>query len=253
MKNKAKKKSKNNKKVKNWMQENLKNDKAAVRDSVNETPVESKKVEPASKKSGKKKTVLLSIGLGVLVAANVLYFTGIGKRSIREIEHQTSGIISTSEGYYVGETDFGIFDGNGTLNYNGGKSLTGIWNDGSLTGKGVAEFDNLGKYEGDYEDTKRSGEGTFTWENGDVYVGEWSEDKINGKGTLTWADGSVYEGEFKDNLFSGTGTLTLSSKDKYSGSFSEGKFNGKGVLELSNGDKYDGEWSEGQLSGKVQR
>ena len=150
MKNKAKKKSKNNKKVKNWMQENLKNDKAAVRDSVDETPVESKKVEPASQKSGKKKTVLLSIGLGVLVAANVLYFTGIGKRSIREIEHQTSGIISTSEGYYVGETDFGIFDGNGTLNYNGGKSLTGIWNDGSLTGKGVAEFDNIGKYESQF-------------------------------------------------------------------------------------------------------
>ena len=126
MKKKAKKKSKNNKRIRNWMQESQKKDISTDKSIDDKSSEEKNEDVSIEKKSRKTKTVLLSVGLAVLVIVNVLYFSGIGKRSIRELEHQTSGKISTSEGYYVGETDFGIFDGNGTLNFNGGKTLTGI-------------------------------------------------------------------------------------------------------------------------------
>ena len=101
MKKKANKKSKNNKKIRDWMQESLK--KVDTTDKKNNDNLTEDKIEDLSveKKSKKSKTVLLSVGLAVLIIANVLYFSGIGKRSIRELEHQTSGKISTSEGYYV--------------------------------------------------------------------------------------------------------------------------------------------------------
>ncbi|MBR6407866.1 MAG: hypothetical protein IKS19_04730 [Clostridia bacterium] len=216
-------------------------------DLVFDMPLDSSEKALSTKSNKWKKA--LGILLFIAGLSGILYFSDIGERSIKELEHQFSGRISTTDGYYVGDTDFGVFSGRGVLELDSGKSLSGIWNNGVLSGKVILEFEGLGKYEGDCIDSVRSGRGTFVWENGDFYEGEWSRDKINGTGVMTWADGSVYTGEFKNNKLSGEGILTFNDKHKYSGSFVDGKFEGIGLLEFANGDKYEGEWSSNQFSG----
>ena len=85
MKKKAKKKSKNNKRIRNWMQESQKKDISTDKRIDDKSSEEKNEDVSIEKKSRKTKTVLLSVGLAVLVIVNVLYFSGIGKRSIREI------------------------------------------------------------------------------------------------------------------------------------------------------------------------
>ena len=101
-----------------------------------------------NKKKSKAKIIILCVALSIVLVSGVLYFSGIGERMFKELEHQFTGKIQTSDGYYVGDTDFGVFNGNGTLKYDFGKSVSGIWSNGILSGNAVAEFDELGKYEG---------------------------------------------------------------------------------------------------------
>lgn len=86
-----------------------------------------------------------------------------------------------SSGFYVGEIEKNLPQGNGVSHING-DIFIGEWEEG------------------------RRMKGTFRWTDGDTYKGELKEDLPHGDGTYLGAKGSRYSGEWKDGLYHGEGT-----------------------------------------------
>ena len=76
---------------------------------------------------------------------------------------------------YVGEIEYGVPNGQGTLTKPNGD-----------------------KYVGEFKDGKKNGQGTYTWSDGNMYVGEFQDGERNGQGTYTFTDGRKFVGEYKD-------------------------------------------------------
>lgn len=116
-----------------------------------------------------------------------------------QIEKNLFGKVTLSNGEYTGETDFGLFVGEGIFAYRSGASYDGTWAEGKMEGLGKFNSPDNGSYEGSFSDSQRNGKGTYTWDDGDKYVGAWKNDQMSGEGTYTSSEGLVYKGMFQGN------------------------------------------------------
>lgn len=196
----------------------------------------------------------------------------LNTRVFREHEIRASGKIQLTQGFYSGETNFGLFEGNGIFSYDIGEEYSGNWHDDQISGEGTLRVPTEGTYKGDFSRSKKNGKGIFTWDDGAVYDGEWKNDKMCGQGTYTSSDGVTYEGTFEENSLK-DGSCTFTNKtgsyvvtyksgevDKLSINYADGAYyegactgetlTGTGKMSFVSGDKYDGEFVSGKRNGQ---
>lgn len=169
------------------------------------------------------------------------------------------GRIILPDGWYEGEIEDNLFNGNGKMIYRDGRIYDGEWVMGNKEGSGSLSWPDGSKYWGSFKNDQINGEGDFLWANGYKYKGEFVNGSFNGKGTLNNPNGSHYTGEFKDGLFHGEGKFIWifdkadkSKKEKYCGHYVFGKREGMGKYTFANGDVYQGEWFDNQPHGQGQ-
>ena len=132
----------------------------------------------------KRKSKLIS-GLTILLLAQVLAAGYYGKQIVemdfhnrvyREYEIRKTGSIEIPTGIYSGETDFGLFQGEGDFRYKTGTVYSGDWDNDQINGTGKISVPTEGSYTGDFLDGEKSGQGEFKWEDGsDVRPGSLHE------------------------------------------------------------------------------
>ena len=75
------------------------------------------------KKKWKTKAGIAAVTIGMVGGLGYVGTqTDMGDRALREFENRTTQKIETQEGYYEGQTNFGIFEGEGSFHYNTGKT-----------------------------------------------------------------------------------------------------------------------------------
>lgn len=226
--------------------------------------------EPTKQGKKKKVSTFSKIVIAAVVSASLFFseyqFDALS-RSIYEGQNDLIGSVATLSGSYFGDTDFGVFTGEGRFVFRTGEEYSGVWDNDALTGVSTAVYPEKGTYQGEFEGLLKSGTGRYDWNNGNSYTGEWSNDTINGQGVLSFADGSVLTGRFENNIFI-DGTYTYTQNDveyeitfqdsesktavihftdgtSYSGDFLGNDLSGTGTMNFANGDCYEG----GFLSG----
>lgn len=165
-------------------------------------------------------------------------------REIKEIE--------TAFGYYNGEVENGIPNGNGTLNYYNGDIYTGEFSGGKRNGKGKTTFKAGGSYDGEYANDVMSGNGVMIYANGDVISGEFKNNLPNGSCKVSYSDGTEYTGNLTDGIRNGEGKFVYQNGDVYTGSFENGFRSGYGEYRYSGGAVYKGNWIDGVQNGEGQ-
>lgn len=170
---------------------------------------------------------------------------------------------------YFGESENGMFHGEGKLLWQNGDRVEGQFAQGMLNGKAEFWGVNGSHYIGEYKNGLFDGLGTLSYQNGSVYEGEFKQGNPHGKGKLSFEDGGVYEGEFAIARFSGEGKYTAAmgtyegqfANDKivqgkfedvtgnhYEGGFKDWMFEGEGRYETEEG-VFSGNFVQGELSG----
>ena len=155
------------------------------------------------------------------------------------------------EGFYEGEIEDNLFNGNGKMQYKDGRVYDGEWVQGNKEGNGCLSWPDGSKYWGQFKNDQINGEGEFLWGNGCSYKGNFVNGSFNGMGTFKNGNGSSYTGDFSEGLFHGKGKFiwTGDNKERYCGEYKYGKKEGKGKYTFANGDVYDGEWFENKPHG----
>ena len=154
------------------------------------------------------------------------------------------GLKTTSNGKYLGNMVYGIFQGHGTYTFNSGDKYEGKWNNGVMHGQGRYTFASGNYYEGEWVDGKKHGQGKYVWSDGTVYEGDFYLDVRSGNGKMTYPNGASYEGEWSDGKMNGQGKYTYSDGAFYEGAWVEDKRHGQGRLTYTDGTVYDGAWVE---------
>lgn len=246
---------------------------SAVNEHTQPSPEEEYK---GGRKTRRKKWCLLLLFLFCYVSVCFAVWGGavakqLPTRVSRQIEKNLFGKVALSNGEYTGETDFGLFVGEGTFAYRSGASYDGAWAEGKMEGLGKFNFPDNGSYEGSFSDSQRNGEGTYTWDDGDKYVGAWKNDQMSGEGTYTSSEGLVYKGMFQGNaLWEGTCTLRddsgsyevtykngdianaaiqFSDGTTYQGECDAKGITGNGTMKMASGDSYEGGFQSGKREG----
>jgi hypothetical protein len=138
--------------------------------------------------------------------------------------------------------------GEGTMDYDSGKSYKGEWMEGHWNGNGLLQGANGDRYEGEFVRSTRHGRGVYTYKNGDSYDGDFSADKPHGNGTFKFVDGSMYSGGFVFGSFEGRGWYEF-AEGRYEGEWKGGCYDGTGTLLLKDGACYRGEFQSGKAHG----
>ena len=144
-------------------------------------------------------------------------------------------------GTYVGDTEHGNMNGQGTFEFDTGEKYEGEWDVNQMSGEGSYEYSN-GVYEGDFKDSAREGSGTFKWEDGTLYEGAWADDELSGAGVLTTKKGDVFDGTFSENSFQSGNLKLKTKKDTYTIKYSSGSPSTI-KANFDNGDRYNGDFS----------
>ena len=79
----------------------------------------------------------------------------LNTRVFREHEIRSSGKIQLTQGFYSGETNFGLFEGNGIFSYDIGEEYSGNWHDDQISGEGTLRVPTEGTYKGDFSRSKK--------------------------------------------------------------------------------------------------
>ncbi|OQB15158.1 MAG: MORN repeat protein [Firmicutes bacterium ADurb.Bin193] len=168
---------------------------------------------------------------------------------------------------FIGQSEYGIPNGYGIVNYpdgsvyegyvlNGkregegrflrsdGFVYTGGWSNDNMNGRGEMIWSNGDHYTGDIVDGSFQGKGTMVWANGDTYTGEWWASEFHGKGKFVWATGNYYEGDWHTNSFHGYGVFRWASGEIYEGQWQHGKKNGYGRNVEPDGTVTEGIWQD---------
>lgn len=228
-------------------------------------------IAPAKKGKPIKGLILTGIVIAMAVCVYAGFEAQFFERAYYEIQNLTTQEVKVGTGVYTGETDFGIFTGNGTFTFTSGEFYEGAWQNFQMEGMGKLSHPGSGTYSGEFVNAQKSGQGTFIWDNGDTYEGHWDNDAMNGEGIYRFADGGTMDGEFQDNCFDHgtytfinlTGNYVIQYADKematasiqfadgsiYEGDFSDGQINGHGTITYPNGDTYTGEYENGKRCG----
>ena len=139
-------------------------------------------IVPAKKGKPVKYLVLAGIAIAMAVCAYIGVETQFFERAYYEIQNQTTREVKVGTGVYTGETDFGIFTGDGTFAFASGEFYEGAWQNFQMEGTGKLSYPDSGTYSGEFVNSQKSGQGTFIWDNGDTYEGHGDSDAMNGKG-----------------------------------------------------------------------
>ena len=228
-------------------------------------------VSPKDKKNPRRKWIPLLI---IFILAGFLVigiYSRFFTRGYYEIQKALDNEIKISTGSYSGETDFGIFSGQGTFNFGTGEQYIGDWSDYQFNGYGELLHPDIGEYSGSFLNGRKHGVGTFTWTDGDSYSGEWQDDFFHGEGKYVFSNGDTLEGIFeKGSFLAGTYvsennpklTITYSEDGGisariafpdgtiYEGEFVDGTISGHGEMSYANGDTYIGEYASSKRNGE---
>lgn len=136
-----------------------------------------------------------------------------------------------------------------TLSWLGG-TYTGPLLDDTPHGEGVWRHPDGRSYTGDFTQGEITGYGTMTFSSGERYIGSFLEGKFHGDGTLIHPRGKKYVGEFKHGIIEGYGTMTFPDGERYIGYFKNGLAHGRGTMTHPDGRSVSGIWSNGKLTDK---
>ncbi|MCR4925352.1 MAG: hypothetical protein K5917_03580 [Clostridiales bacterium] len=177
------------------------------------------------------------------------------------------GEIKINDNTFIGKFTSGKIDGAFVLESSDGVTLSGSFNNNSITegtltannykalinGSQTEYTNNSGfTYVGGFDSTGMHGEGTLTYKDGSKYVGQFTHGFADKSGTYYAADGTtiIYQGEFKNGLFDGYGKYSFNNV-QYVGNFKEGLPEGTGIYTAKDGSTYEGTFVKGKLNGDV--
>ena len=125
----------------------------------------------------------------------------------------------------------------------------GEWLNGNLNGLGTLYYDNGALLEGIFKDgIMDCHKALFIFPDGSFYKGSIKGEQANGHGVLK-AKGMVYEGKWKNNKPHGRGEeISLTKKTVYRGEFRDGERHGNGRLVDEDGVVYDGVFLHNKFS-----
>ena len=227
-------------------------------------------VTSAAKQKIRRKLVFLLV-IFLLTAFLVIgIYTRFFIRGSYEIQKALNNEISIGSGSYSGETDFGVFSGQGTFMFGTGDQYIGEWSNYQFNGYGELQNPEVGHYTGSFLDGHKHGTGTFTWVDGDSYSGEWQYDSIHGEGEYDFSNGDSLEGVFENGMFisgayisenalefiikykdgeSTSAWIAFSDGTIYEGGFADSAISGYGEMRYANGDTYAGEYVSSKRCG----
>jgi hypothetical protein len=111
----------------------------------------------------------------------------------------------------------GVREGLGIYYYIFGKTVSGVFHNGTLSDSVSIQWKNGKRYIGQVVHTSdMEGPGELIFPNGDKYIGEFEKNKRQGTGSYIWSNGDRYDGHFKDDTIYGTGTYYYATGDKLS-------------------------------------
>ena len=104
---------------------------------------------------------------------------------------------------YEGDFKNGKREGKGIYYYNDGNRYEGDFKNDKKEGKGIYYWKDGDRYEGDFKNSKMEGKGIFYSINGDRYEGDWKNNKREGKGIYYYNDGDREIGDWKEGKRTG--------------------------------------------------
>jgi len=165
----------------------------------------------------------------------------------REEENQESNAVPAAQ-----ETD-GLFNSadvnEETLSWLGG-TYTGPLLEDIPHGQGVWRHPDGRSYTGDFTHGEITGYGTMTFSGGERYVGSFLKAKAHGNGSLIHPRGKKYMGEFRHGIIEGYGTMIFPEGERYVGYFKNGVAHGRGTMTHPDGRSVSGTWTNGKLTEK---
>ncbi|XP_078096738.1 radial spoke head 10 homolog B [Mustelus asterias] len=154
---------------------------------------------------------------------------------------------------YEGETIRGLYEGVGTIYFQGGHVYEGMFSEGLMHGRGTYTWKNGIKYEGDFSMNAPTGHGTYTWTDGSTYAGEVLNGIRHGQGIFTSADQTIsYTGDWHKTKRHGKGTIYYNQERSswYQGDWVNNVREGWGIRRYKSGNIYEGEWKNFQRHGE---
>ncbi len=165
-------------------------------------------------------------------------------------EHTYQSVYNMKDGSpYIGETQWGIPNGYGAVNYSDGSRYEGHVSDGLRHGEGTLVRNDGFVYRGTWKDDYMNGYAVMNWPNGDTYEGDVLAGQMFGQGTMRWSNGDMYSGEWENGNFEGYGRFNWRNGNYYEGFWSGGRFNGYGTFRWPSGEVYEGSWQDGKRQG----
>lgn len=159
------------------------------------------------------------------------------------------GHVVTSQGTYNGDTSLGSINGEGTMEFNDGKSYSGEWSNGLPNGAGELVLQDGSTFEGEFKQGKFNDGEYITKDNQNVVRYNIVDSELESY-RYSYDDGSYVERSFladtPDYLVSYIGG------DSYSGSLSNGTRSGIGEYTWADGTVYSGSWKNDAMNGSGQ-
>eukprot|EP01034_Spumella_vulgaris_P023561 gene23561-29789_t len=210
----------------------------------------------------------------VETAPFMLVVSSMGGKKDKVRLFTTMVLITVASGKVDGKT--GEVQGQGTLTYQNGESLSGRFDGDRGCVSGMRRFINGDVYEGEFCEGEARMCGVMIYKDGSQYNGLWDCGMRHGAGTLilsdrqttcTWDidkpsssvhiqfnDGSVHEGGAdRDGLRQDFGTTKFTNGDIYTGNWLNDKMDGEGTMRYANGAKFTGLWKENTPFGAATR
>lgn len=137
---------------------------------------------------------------------------------------------------YVGSFVNGMYNGKGTMFFDDGAFLTGMWKNGKLSGKGSNLNADGSLFIGEFSNGVKNGQGLLVFKDNSFVKGNYQDDKMSGRCINVWTDGTIvsdiiyandkrngpgyqyeakskklYEGEWKDDKWAQAASPNFSS------------------------------------------
>lgn len=127
---------------------------------------------------------------------------------------------------YVGSFVNGAYNGKGTMFFDDGAFLTGMWKNGKLSGKGTNLNADGSLYIGDFTDGLKNGQGLLIYKDNSFVKGSYKNDKMNGRCINLWTDGTIISDIFyADDKRNGPGyQYEAKAKKLYEGEWNDDKW-----------------------------
>ncbi|CUG86032.1 Hypothetical protein, putative [Bodo saltans] len=149
---------------------------------------------------------------------------------------------------YTGDSQLGMFHGNGKMEYPNGDLYEGQWANNTRHGYGVFELSDGSSYIGAFRHGDKDGAGEELYVDGTVFAGMYRNGLRHGVGRIrVKSSGDVVDGVYVDGKLEGLVTVTYGHGDMFIGKFRNGVPHGEGVYtQIDSGDTYTETFQRGQ-------